>query len=161
MTRQETQCIQVLDYLRNHGSMTQADADRLGIKRLASRICDLRKDHHPIEARLIKVTNRDGSCSHVAQYSLRKEIQNEVNQPQRVYSYAQVARIIRYITEKENELGDDLTMRLNMDTYFSIKGKCKYLFRYEGENEFFIEKVRLIIDQTMPKGQVRVEKEAE
>ena len=78
-----------------------------------------------------------------------------------IYTYAQVSRIIRHINEKENELGDDLTMRLNMDTYFSIKGKCKYLFRYEGEQEFFIEKVRLIIDQTMPRGQVRVEKEAD
>ena len=159
MNRRETQCLQVLDYLRQHGSMTQADADRLGIKRLASRICDLRKNHYPIEARLVKVTNRDGSTSHVARYSIRKEQKEEVTYSQRTYTYSQVARIIRHINEQEQLLGGPLIMRLNMDTYFSIKGKCRYLFRYEGENEFFIEKVRLIIDQTMPRGQVRVEKE--
>lgn len=161
MNRRETQCLQVLDYLKQHGSMTQADADRLGIKRLASRICDLRKDHYPIEARLVKVTNRDGSTSHVARYSMRKEQKEEVSHPQRVYSYGQIARIIGYINEQEKLLGSPLTMRLNIETYFSIKGKCRYLFRYAGENEFFIEKVRLIIDETMPRGQARVGKETE
>lgn len=161
MNRRETQCLQVIDYLKQHGSMTQADADKLGIKRLASRICDLRKEHYSIEARLVKVTNRDGSTSHVARYSIRKEQKEEVIYSQKIYTYAQVAKVIGYINEQEQLLGGPLIMRLNLDTYFSMKGKCRYLFRYDGDDEFFVEKVRLIIDQTIPRGKVRVEKETE
>lgn len=73
MNRQETQCVQVLEYLRLHQTMTQRDADRLGIKRLASRVCDLNKSGHTVLSRMIKVTNADGSTSHVAEYSLGKE----------------------------------------------------------------------------------------
>lgn len=73
MTRQETQCRQVVEYLREHQTMTQRDADRLGIKRLASRVCDLNKAGHHVRSELIKVTNSDGTTSRVAQYSLGKE----------------------------------------------------------------------------------------
>ena len=73
MIRQERQCEQVLEYLKSHDSITQRDADKLGIKRLASRICDLKKMNVNIESKLIPVTNADGSVSHVGSYSLKGE----------------------------------------------------------------------------------------
>ena len=72
MIRQERQCNQVIEYLNEHGSMTQRDADRIGIKRLASRVCDLNKMGRGIRSERIRVTNADGSHSYVAKYSLKK-----------------------------------------------------------------------------------------
>lgn len=38
-----TQCERILQFMDQYGSITQADADALRIKRLASRICEIRK----------------------------------------------------------------------------------------------------------------------
>lgn len=38
-----TQCERILDYIDRNGSITQQEADTLRIKRLASRICELRQ----------------------------------------------------------------------------------------------------------------------
>ena len=38
-----TQCERILSYLDQNGSITQQEADSLRIKRLASRICELRQ----------------------------------------------------------------------------------------------------------------------
>ena len=38
-----TQCERILQFMDQYGSITQADADTLRIKRLASRICELRQ----------------------------------------------------------------------------------------------------------------------
>ena len=38
-----TQCERILQFMDQHGSITQADADTLRIKRQASRICELRQ----------------------------------------------------------------------------------------------------------------------
>lgn len=43
-----TQCERILLYMDQNGSITQGDADRLKIKRLASRICELKQRGHNI-----------------------------------------------------------------------------------------------------------------
>lgn len=67
-----TQCELVLDYMKEHGSITQRDALCLGIYRLASRIADLKKAGFPVESKTVIVVNVDGSKSHIARYSLKK-----------------------------------------------------------------------------------------
>ena len=72
--RTDKQCEKVIEFLKTHESMTQRDADYLGIKRLASRIWDIRhKLNVPIEREMIEVRNADLTYSRVARYSLRKE----------------------------------------------------------------------------------------
>jgi len=66
-----TQSERVLQYLRQHGTITQDQADRqLGIRRLAARIHDLRADGHEIEADQVEVRNRYGEICRIASYSL-------------------------------------------------------------------------------------------
>ena len=60
----------ILRYMEVMGEITQRDAYRMGIYRLASRINDLRKDGVEIKTEMREVTNADGSKSRVAVYSL-------------------------------------------------------------------------------------------
>ena len=55
-----TQCERILSYLEQNGSITQMEADRLRIKRLASRICELRQRGHRIEVETISGKNEYG-----------------------------------------------------------------------------------------------------
>ena len=68
-SRVKTQNRLVMKHLLHSNGMTQRDADYLGVKRLASRICDLRKAGMKIDRKMIAVKNKDGSISHVAFYS--------------------------------------------------------------------------------------------
>ena len=66
-----TQKEMILDYIERNGSITQMQALReLGCLRLASRVCDLRKDGHIIQKEMIPVPRRDGATAFVARYSL-------------------------------------------------------------------------------------------
>ena len=56
-----SQCDRVLKFIDTHGAITQADADRLKIKRLASRIYDLRKRGENIVADTITGKNEYGA----------------------------------------------------------------------------------------------------
>ena len=67
--RQVTQNRKVMMTLLRTNGITQRDVEYLGIKRLASRICDLRKAGMDITSKLIEVTNADGTKSRVARYS--------------------------------------------------------------------------------------------
>ena len=64
-----TQKMRVLEYMQINGSITQAEADTIKVKRLASRIYDLRKDGRTIIETTVKGKNEYGSyrCS---RYSL-------------------------------------------------------------------------------------------
>lgn len=55
-----TQCERVLDHIEKYGYITQADADRLKVKRLASRIYDLKKRGHNIVVETIYGKNEYG-----------------------------------------------------------------------------------------------------
>jgi len=68
-----TQCELVLDYIKEHGSITARQAYvKFGIMRLASRIANLKSAGYDIKSELIKVRGRSGS-TYVARYSFRKE----------------------------------------------------------------------------------------
>jgi len=69
----KTQCEIILDYMKDHGSITARQAYHLGIMRLASRISDLKRAGFDIVSDTIKVKNRDGSFAYVSRYSIRKE----------------------------------------------------------------------------------------
>lgn len=66
-----TQAQRVLDYIEEHGSITQFEAmNDLGIMRLASRISELKKNGYNIVSRMITVKNRFGENCSVKQYSM-------------------------------------------------------------------------------------------
>ena len=62
-----TQCQRILEFIEKNGAITQADADRLRIKRLASRIHDLRRMGINIVAETIYGKNEYGNW-HCARY---------------------------------------------------------------------------------------------
>ena len=70
----KTQNDKILEYMKNHGSITALEAVRnFGCLRLAARISDLRKMGNVIDRELIMVPTRDGK-TRVAEYSLRSDL---------------------------------------------------------------------------------------
>jgi len=66
-----TQCERVVEYIRNHGSITQAEASKyLAVGRLAARVSDLRARGVKIVTETVKVKNRFGDKTEVARYKL-------------------------------------------------------------------------------------------
>ena len=67
----------ILKYIDINGKITPKEAeDFIGCMRLASRICDLKKDGHKIVSKKVKVKTRSG-YAWVSQYSKQKpEAQN-------------------------------------------------------------------------------------
>lgn len=66
----------ILMHMKKYGSITQQEADEeYGIKRLASRINELRNMGHPIKTDLIACKNRRGRISNFAKYSLEEVVQ--------------------------------------------------------------------------------------
>lgn len=71
-----TQEDKVFNYIKQHGSITQLQALMdIGVMRLASRVCDMKKAGLDISKRMIQVTARDGSKCYVAQYYFGQEAQ--------------------------------------------------------------------------------------
>lgn len=67
----DTQCERIVDYIKEAGSITQLEALReLGCFRLASRICDLKKQGYPVTREIIKVKNRYGEDVSIAKYTI-------------------------------------------------------------------------------------------
>ena len=60
----------VLDWLQRYGSITQKDADSLAVRRLASRINDLKKMGHPIISIREDGVNIYGQKCHWARYRM-------------------------------------------------------------------------------------------
>jgi hypothetical protein len=66
-----TQNQRILDYIEEHGSITQKEADRfLGVTRLPSRIFDLKDQGYNIVGEWVKVKNRFGEPCRVKRYRL-------------------------------------------------------------------------------------------
>jgi hypothetical protein len=64
-----TQNERIISYLNEFGSITWLEAARdLGIARLASRICDLRKRGYEIESEFVTVKNRWGEDCPIKKY---------------------------------------------------------------------------------------------
>ena len=74
MGLKETQCQMILEYLDTHESINFHNALDMGITRLASRICDLKKKGYMIKRDVIQDYDEDGNhiCYHV-EYSFLKE----------------------------------------------------------------------------------------
>ena len=66
-----TQNERILKYIDTFGSITWIEAAMdLGIARLASRICDLRRLGYPITSDMVTVKNRYGEDCHVKRYRM-------------------------------------------------------------------------------------------
>lgn len=62
----------ILEYIAEFGSITPLEAMRdLGIYRLASRICDLKKLGYPVVSKWEAVNTRRGTKTHIKRYSLK------------------------------------------------------------------------------------------
>lgn len=70
-----TQCNRVLEYIKQHGSITQFEAMlELGVMRLASRISELKKKHdYDFDCEWVEVRNRFDEPCRVKKYSLAKK----------------------------------------------------------------------------------------
>lgn len=68
--RPNTQNFDVLQYLYEHGAITDRDAYILGIRRLSARIKDLRNAGYPIKTTNKTTRNRHGHTTNYASYSL-------------------------------------------------------------------------------------------
>ena len=70
-----TQNQRILDYLDSHGSITQEEArEKLGVWRLASRICDLKQKGYEIDGKMETVQNRYGEKCRVKRYTIKKDV---------------------------------------------------------------------------------------
>lgn len=67
-----TQEKKIVDFCKANIWITQRDAYKLGIYRLASRICDMRQAGYVIIKEYIKVENADKTTSYVKRYSIVK-----------------------------------------------------------------------------------------
>lgn len=68
-----TQTERILRHLQEYGSITTYESfAEYGITRLASRICDLKKDGYPIRREFVEAKNRYGEPVHFARYSLEE-----------------------------------------------------------------------------------------
>lgn len=73
-----TQCERVLRHLQDCGSITTYEAfTEYGITRLASRICDLKKDGYRIGKAFVTAKNRYGEPVSFCRYSL-EEIDEQI-----------------------------------------------------------------------------------
>lgn len=68
-----TQNERVLDFMMEHGGITQMEAlNEIGVMRLASRISDLKKKGYPIKSEVLTLKNRYGEPCYVKRYSLEE-----------------------------------------------------------------------------------------
>ena len=65
-----SQTTDVIEFIRDNGSITTMDAFGLGITRLASRVHELRRFGVPVEKEMITVKNRKGEPCRVAKYTI-------------------------------------------------------------------------------------------
>ena len=69
-----TQKEKILEYIREHGSITPLDAMReFGCMRLASRVTDLKHAGYNIISKLEVSKNRNGEAVRYARYTLRED----------------------------------------------------------------------------------------
>lgn len=73
-----TQVQKIDDFCKAHTWITQRDAYKLGIYRLASRIWDMEQLGFVFIDEYIKVENADGTTSYVKRYSIVKRPRKEV-----------------------------------------------------------------------------------
>lgn len=68
----KTQCERILEYITEFGSITTLEAFKdLGCTRLASRICDLKRQGYAFDSEFVKSKNRYGEPVTYKRYRLR------------------------------------------------------------------------------------------
>lgn len=65
-----TQEAKIIEFCREHGSITTMQAFGIGVTRLASRVFDIRAHGINVEKEMISVKNRDGETCRVARYTI-------------------------------------------------------------------------------------------
>ena len=65
-----SQATDIIEYIRDNGSITTMDAFGLGITRLASRVHELRSFGIGVEKEMVSVLNRKGETCRVARYTI-------------------------------------------------------------------------------------------
>lgn len=68
-----SQCKIILDHLEKYGSISQLDANKYNIFRLASRINDLKNSGVRFTTEMVYYTNSNNERKHYALYRLKKE----------------------------------------------------------------------------------------
>lgn len=75
MNTNPTQSQRILDYMYQHGGITQYEAlEKLGVMRLASRISELRRNGCAISSKMVKVKNRYGETCRVKRYTFEGDV---------------------------------------------------------------------------------------
>ena len=70
----QTQCQQILDYMKRFGSINPLEALKdIGCFRLASRISDLRKQGYPIISERVNYMTKLGEAKHFNEYRLKED----------------------------------------------------------------------------------------
>lgn len=71
MEKEKTQCELIVDYIREHGSISNLEAiTELSVGRLASRIYDLKKAEIPVYGKTVKEKNKNGRFVTYTRYYL-------------------------------------------------------------------------------------------
>lgn len=65
-----SQAVDIIEFIRDNGSITTMQAFGLGVTRLASRVHDMRKVGIPFEKEMVTVLNRKGEACRVARYTI-------------------------------------------------------------------------------------------
>lgn len=66
-----SQATAVVEFIRDHGSITTMQAFGIGITRLASRVYDLRAYGINVQKEMVSVKNRNGEDCRVARYTIQ------------------------------------------------------------------------------------------
>ena len=65
-----SQAREIIEFIRDNGSITTMQAFGLGITRLASRVHELRSFGIPVQKEMVSVLNRKGETCRVAKYTI-------------------------------------------------------------------------------------------
>lgn len=65
-----SQTTDIIEFIRDNGSITTMQAFGIGITRLASRVHDLRRFGINVEREMVEVLNRKGETCRVARYTI-------------------------------------------------------------------------------------------
>ena len=65
-----SQAREIIEYVKNHGSITTMEAFGLGITRLASRVHDIKSFGITVNKEMVTVRNRKGEDCRVARYTI-------------------------------------------------------------------------------------------
>lgn len=65
-----SQAREIIEYVKNHGSITTMEAFGMGITRLASRVHDIKSFGITVNKEMVTVRNRKGEDCRVARYTI-------------------------------------------------------------------------------------------